>query len=83
MKRKLQNCALISVTVALVLAASPIRAETLRCQEVASLPATIDAPGIYCLKRNLSVTGPLPGIGAITINANNVVLDLNGFALRG
>jgi nitrous oxidase accessory protein NosD len=66
------------VTVALGAAAG---AETTRCTPIARVPMTIRAPGVYCLLRNLStriVTGT-----AITIDADDVVLDLNGRVLDG
>lgn len=57
----------------------PAAAETVLCTTVTP-PDTIGSPGVYCLKHNAVVsitTGP-----AILINANNVVLDLNGWILR-
>ena len=54
-------------------------AETTLCTEVTVLPYTITASGNYCLRMNWTY-----GLGtAITINANNVTLDLNGFKLDG
>jgi parallel beta-helix repeat protein len=47
---------------------------------IAVLPYEITAPGSYYLTRNLRGR---PGAGGITIAANDVTLDLNGFALRG
>ena len=56
------------------------RAETMMCTPVATLPATITAPGIYCLTSDFSIS--LAGwAGAITINASDVVLDLNGHTI--
>jgi hypothetical protein len=46
---------------------------------IASLPYTITAPGDYFLNRNLTYTG---GNG-ITVDADNVTLDLMGFCLTG
>jgi hypothetical protein len=57
------------------------RAETTACQPIPSLPYTISAPGIYCLTTDLS-TSMTEG-RAITIEANSVVLDLNGHKLGG
>lgn len=48
---------------------------------VTSLPATIATPGTWCLKQDLS-TGIQEG-AAITIAANNVTLDCNGFKVGG
>jgi hypothetical protein len=48
---------------------------------IGSVPFLISAPGRYFLVNNLtygSVTGP-----AITINADEVILDLNGTSLHG
>lgn len=47
---------------------------------ISSLPCTIDQPGFYYLKGNLSTTGS--GI-AIAIEASDVTLDLMGFCLTG
>src|SRR6516162_9967860 len=44
---------------------------------IASAPITISAPGSYYLTTNVTVSSG----NAITINANNVTLDLNGFAI--
>jgi hypothetical protein len=58
-----------------------VLAETTECTVITSLPYTIDTQGIYCLKENL-VTSITSG-SAITINSNNVVIDLNGYRLGG
>src|ERR1700719_373122 len=47
---------------------------------ISSLPYKITAPGSYYLAANLDATGSGAGI---TISADNVTLDLNGFALVG
>jgi len=47
---------------------------------ISSLPFTITTQGSYHLTANLTATGS--GLG-ITISADNVTLDLNGFALVG
>jgi hypothetical protein len=51
------------------------------CTEIASVPTTISQPGLYCLKRDLSY-GRISG-AAVTVEANNVTVDLNGFRLGG
>ena len=67
--------------------AGTARAETLRCIDVNALPAgpsgsrTIASPGVYCLTADLSYTSAAGN--AITIAADSVVLDLNGFEVRG
>lgn len=66
----------------LALNATYAQAETVGCTVVGPLPTTINNPGIYCLKSNRTINVPLT-FAAITINTNNVVLDLNGFRLRG
>jgi hypothetical protein len=46
-----------------------------------AVPATISAPGVWCLNKNLAMattTGT-----AITVNASNVVLDCNDYKLDG
>ena len=47
---------------------------------ISSLPFAISAPGSYYLTQNLQAAEAQNGI---TINANDVTLDLNGFALTG
>jgi hypothetical protein len=47
---------------------------------ISSLPYKITAQGSYYLTANLTATGSTSGI---TISADNVTLDLNGFALVG
>ena len=56
--------------------------ETLYCNRyIVAVPYTISAPGHYCFQGNV-VTAMTAG-NAITINADDVLLDLNGFALDG
>jgi hypothetical protein len=59
----------------------PSQAETLNCTPITSLPTTISTQGLYCLTGNLA-TAQTVGL-AITINANNVTLDLNGWKIGG
>jgi len=61
--------------------ATSIQAETINCTPITSVPATITAQGIYCLTGNL-VTSQSSG-NAITINAPNVTIDLNGWKVGG
>ena len=48
---------------------------------ISTLPATLSSPGLYVLTADLSFAAPT-GV-AITINADGVVLDLNGLTLSG
>jgi hypothetical protein len=59
---------------ALLVSAAAARAETNNCIEIMSSPFIISAPGIYCLNNSLT--------GNITVNADDVVLDLNGHVLE-
>ncbi len=47
---------------------------------ISSLPFTADAPGSYFLTGHLTMATPGDGI---TVTANDVTIDLNGFTLRG
>ena len=51
-----------------------------KCTEItqSDIPLTITSPGVYCLTENIS-----SGTTAITINANDVVLNLNGYLVDG
>jgi hypothetical protein len=67
---------------ALALALSvPASAETVNCTPVTSVPVTITTSGPHCLTDNLTFHGQSGS--AITIQANGVVLDLNGHTLQG
>ncbi|QDH71410.1 right-handed parallel beta-helix repeat-containing protein [Marilutibacter alkalisoli] len=46
-----------------------------------SLPATISTQGVWCLRKDLS--NAMTSGSAITVNANNVTLDCNGFKIGG
>jgi hypothetical protein len=48
---------------------------------ISSLPTVINSPGTWCFKQNLSTS--ITSGSAITVNANNVVIDGNDFALSG
>jgi Periplasmic copper-binding protein (NosD) len=71
----------VALTAALALAAGGLWAETTNCTPITSLPATITSTGVYCLTQDL-VTNISSG-SAITIDANSVILDLNGHKLGG
>ena len=61
--------------------AAPAAAETVNCTPVTSVPVTITTSGPHCLTDNLTFYGQSGS--AITIQANRVVLDLNGHTLQG
>ena len=65
----------------LITLATSIQAETINCTPITSVPVTITAQGLYCLTGNVA-TSQTTG-NAITINANNVTLDLNGWKVGG
>jgi len=67
------------VTLLLACASGDSVTETLECTPIATLPAVITQPGIYCLTDNLN-TAVLSG-NAIWIQTNNVTIDLNGWKL--
>ena len=69
------------VLLALVLIATPVRAETVNCTAITALPAVITVQGIYCFTGNLQTA--ITSGNAIDIQTNNVVLDLNSFKLGG
>jgi nitrous oxidase accessory protein NosD len=71
---------LACLAAALLASSATARAEITDCIDVATLPFETNAvhirtPGTYCLKAE--ATGP------IRVNANDVLLDLNGHALKG
>src|SRR5258708_11594782 len=71
----------LPVLVLLVLAVPPrpAQAETINCTAITAVPFTITAAGVYCLTQDIGTN--LASGAAITIAANNVVLDLNGHRL--
>jgi hypothetical protein len=69
------------ILAASLLAVSAVaRAETTDCTEIASVPQNITAPGVYCLKKSLVLA--FQQQSAITIMANDVVIDFNGHVLE-
>jgi hypothetical protein len=52
-----------------------------KCTAITALPATISAPGAYCLTGDLSSSQG--SLGVITITVDDVVLDLGGHTLNG
>jgi hypothetical protein len=71
---------LAGMTLVLLAVSAAARAEVTGCTEVSSVPFTATAPGIYCLKSSL-VASVAAG-AAIDVNADDVVVDLNGHALE-
>jgi hypothetical protein len=67
------------LTFVLLLSATSARAEVENCTDITSLPFSVTAPGIYCLKDSLDF--PAASGIAIHIQSSNVVLDLNGHFL--
>ncbi len=67
--------------IAVLLPLSAARAEVQDCIPITALPAVIVQQGVHCLKQDLA-TSMTTG-NAITINANNVILEMNGFKLGG
>lgn len=68
---------------ALLLVALPMtaKAETTECKEIVSVPTVISEQGIWCAKKDLSVS--ITSGVAIEITVNNVTIDFNGFKLGG
>ncbi|WP_139832250.1 hypothetical protein [Mesorhizobium australicum] len=70
-----------SVGVALASYVSCAHAEVQDCIEIVSLPAVITQQGIHCMKKDLATSATTGN--AITINANNVTIEMNGYKLGG
>ena len=76
-----------------LLAGAPARAETTKCDGAGApgsgagqinngnVPFTITAPGVYCVTQKITTNLTASSSAAITINANNVLLDMNDFAI--
>ncbi len=65
---------------AAVLLGSPAVAFAQDCTEIAAVPATISAPGKYCLAKDFTINSTTAK--AITINTNDVTLDCRGHMLK-
>jgi hypothetical protein len=86
LKAILRNATLAAVSLYCV---RPAMAEITQCDgggalgsgagKISSVPYTITAPGVYCV--TAKITANLATGAAIAINSNNVVLDLNDFAI--
>jgi hypothetical protein len=61
----------------------PARGETFHtCAGfIDALPATVSSPGVWCLRKDLSTA--ITAGTAVTVSANNVTLDCNGFRIGG
>ena len=64
----------VGLALALAVPGAAVYAETTDCTVITSAPFIIPAPGIYCLRNSL--------VGNISIQASDVVLDLNGHVLE-
>jgi hypothetical protein len=82
MSNRIQSLALATFF-GLLLSVPLLQAETTTCTgKVTAVPITISTSGNYCFDRNLTTTSTST-TNAITINADYVTLDLNGFKLDG
>lgn len=71
------------VVLAFCLTSGLLHAQTTNCTAISSAPYIISAPGFYCLTADLTTNNPSSGFYAISIQADNVVLDLNGHRIGG
>ncbi len=72
----------LSMAVAAALLTTSAKAASLgTCTEIPFVPFTISVQGVYCLQGNKA--SPNQNVTMITINTNNVTIDLNGFKLGG
>ena len=72
---------LVIVLFLLPLFSDALQAETTECTVINTLPYVINIQGIYCLKGDLATN--MTSGNAVTVNTNNVVIDLNGHKLGG
>ena len=73
---RIMTCVAIVCAVVLMFLAGVSHAD---CTIISALPATISSPGNYCLTSNLSAS---LSQDAITINADDVVIDLGGYEIN-
>jgi hypothetical protein len=59
----------------------PAQAETTLCNEIPSIPFVISTGGKWCLKKDLASAATSGAM--ITVNTNNVVIDMNDYKLGG
>ncbi len=69
------------IALASALMATPAKAETIECTVIDTIPFIITVQGIYCLTGHLGTS--LTSGDMITVEANNVTIDMNGFKLGG
>lgn len=79
MKNLLLSAAIAAATFSFGLISA--QAEVTNCTEITTLPTTITVPGIYCMKSNLGTN--ITSGAAITVDANNVVIEMNGWRIGG
>jgi nitrous oxidase accessory protein NosD len=72
---------LAGLTFVVLAVSTAARAEVTNCTVITSVPYQVTAPGIYCLKNSLS--WDLSAYVLVDIQADDVVLDLNGHTLDG
>ncbi len=72
---------LLFASVLILLSVSSVKAETINCTEITTLPAIITVQGVYCFKGNLGTS--MTSGNAIEIQTNNVTIDFNNFKLGG
>lgn len=78
--RKARQTGLLAIVCA-ALGAGPVLAEVTECSVIASVPAVISTPGLYCLKQDVAFSSAGPA--AISIETNNVTLDCNNHRISG
>ena len=82
---KLNRSVLVQVLTTLVLSISFVTISNAACTSITSLPYAISSSGSYCLTGNRSVntqTNTNTYVGAITVSADDVTLDLGGFEIK-
>ena len=79
--KKSSTSAMILAAIGLFYTAATAQAEISNCQVLKTAPVTISSEGIYCLKSDIGTL--IPTGAAVTIKADNVTLDLNGFSVLG
>lgn len=75
------KCMLAFAGLACALLSSAARAEVQDCIEIVAVPTVITQQGVHCFKQDLSTS--ITTGNAITINAHNVIIEMNGYKLGG